>query len=58
MALVLGDSGTVCGEPFGGGDLGFGVGVVGVAGGEFGLGTFGGGAGAGGVGEPARAGVV
>ena len=46
------------GEPFLGGDDGFGFGVVGVAFGEQGLGVLGGGAGDGGVGEPDGAGVV
>ena len=57
-ALVVGDGGAVGGEPFLGGDDGFGLGVVGVAFGEQGLGVLGGGAGAGGVGEPDGAGVV
>ena len=52
------DRGAVGGEPFLGGDDGVGLGVVGVAFGEQGLGVLGGGAGAGGVGEPDGAGVV
>ncbi|MEJ2865321.1 hypothetical protein [Actinomycetospora flava] len=58
VALVLGDGGAVRGEPLACGDLGSRVDVVGVAGGELGLGPLSGGPGAGGVGQPARSGVV